>query len=460
MKSNFNFNLLTALVVAGLSLLISCRQEDNDVNPNPNNTTPGANFGKISAITIKSSSVTVGLGESTPLEATYVDENGNTKVATDVVWTTSNAEVVKIENGKIVAVGSGQAVITASVTVDGKTISSKMIVGVSSSTANALFTVAPQAIAWTTNAGDIPLIPVYLGPVANPNFTYTSSNESVIKVSSSGNVSFVAAGEATITVQANGLEGKPTFLIPVLVFGEPTTSLPNVVSRVTLTPISSTIFKGQTQLFTATAYNNSNVEITGNEVFWEIENDTNNFLKDALSINQTGLVTANNVGEAYVYATIKGIRAQAKIEVLPDSVLILNPYYANLDAGTTKQFTAELYKVNRSDKSISKIQTPSNIKWNIPKYADILPELSVFDIATVDQNGLVTMKSGASPGLATFLEAYIEGTYVYGYSVINVKIPGVNIPTVPEGGIDGGGTGNGGGSGNGGNGSDEGDIDF
>ncbi len=422
---------ISTILAIGFS---SCAPKQETPNPNKN-INDGSNAAAISIVT---GSQSLTLGESLPLDANFVDANGNFVVATNVTWTSSNTEVAIIENNRAVSVGSGQAVITGKAIVNGKEITSQIIIGVASSSAKPIFVVSPGVIIWSEDAGNIQLVPVYFGTSNNPNYSYATSKSSVIQVSSSGDVSFLSAGEAFITVTANGLEGKPTFKIPVLVLGELSTSVPLAVSRVTLNPVAATMFKGQTKTFTARAFNGSNDEITGNTITWEIENDTNNIFPNALSVNASGLVSASLIGNGILYATIKGIRAQAEIQVLPDTILIINPIYAEVSAGETKQYTADMYKVNRNDLSTSILAPPSKLTWKIEKLGDILPALSIFDIATVSQSGLVTVKSDASPGFSSIVEAFIPDSYIYGSSLVSVKfgtIPPGELPTTFPGSV-------------------------
>ncbi|MBY0426734.1 MAG: Ig-like domain-containing protein, partial [Cytophagales bacterium] len=330
MKSTIQlFSKWSTLLLIGL-FCVYCAKKDPD--PSSSNTT--SNVG----VVIKTGAKTLDLGQSIKLEANIVDAQGNAVPASSITWTSSDPNIATINGNILTSVASGQVVVTASYTANGATTTSKMIFGVSAPTT--LFTVAPEAIVWTTGAGTIDLTPVYFG-TGTPSFTYTSSDASVVTVNSMGQVSFVSAGTATIKVKATGLSGTPEISVPVLVVGMPTAPLP--VTRVTVTPNNSQMFKGQTLQLTAKAFNSSNAEVTGETVAWSVENDTNNVRQNALSISQTGLLTAHYEGNATIYATIKGITAQATVEVLPDSVILVTPYYVSKDPGTTQQFTAKLY---------------------------------------------------------------------------------------------------------------------
>lgn len=71
--------------------------------------------------------------------------------------------------------------------------------------------------------------------------TWTSSNPAVATVSSSGVVSGVATGTATITAQSNDVNGTATVTV-----------IPGNLTLITVTPANPTVISGGTQQFTAT----------------------------------------------------------------------------------------------------------------------------------------------------------------------------------------------------------------
>jgi hypothetical protein len=431
-----------SISLLGLSLfLVSCGTDDTkQVDPNSNSTTPGGNLstspggnfsGTASALVISNGADNIEIGKYINFEALFVDDKGAYTAATGVTWTSSNTEVAEFTGNKLIGKSSGITEITAKATSNGKEVTAKVVVGVYQPT---LFTVVPHAIIWTTGAGDIPLEPVYFG-AASTTFSYTSSNTSVATVDATGKVSFVAPGTASITVEASGLDGKPKFVVPVLVLGEPTAPLP--VTRVTINPAGAVLFKNQTLQLTARAFNAAGTEVTGETVVWSVENDS--LSPGAVEVSPNGLVSAKKVGEAIVYATIKGIRAQSKIEVYPDTVMIVTPYYFLLGAGESKQLEAKVYKINRNTKTLdpNPIPNPGRIKWSVPTFGEFGFGLGIFDIATVSQTGLVTAKANATAGFSTIIEAYLESNpEVYGAALLTIKIPGLpetpEIPEIPE----------------------------
>lgn len=338
--------------------------------------------------------------------AKLVDKDGNSSDATGVTWQTSNTGIATISSGGVItASGEGMVTVTASVTIDGVTLTAKAPLGIY---LPSLFTVAPCAILYEVG-GDIQLEAIHLTTtgVTEPTCSYTSSDPSIASVSSSGLVSFNKAGSCYITVTATSIDGQPTNIVPVTVIAPFTVPLP--VVRVDVNPPSKDLFQNETVTLTAKAYDFDGNLVTGKTTIWSSGNT------DIVTVNSSGLVTPVNPGETFVYAMIDGIIGQANLIVNPDTLVVVEPFYVNIPAGGTRQFTAKAYHLTRT--SATEL-TGVNFGWMIPTYG-----ISVFDIATVNSSGLVTMKSDAMPGMMTMVVAYdLTNEYVGGASAIIAAI--------------------------------------
>jgi len=103
------------------------------------------------------------------------------------------------------------------------------------------------------------------------------------------------------------------------------------------------------------------------------------------------------------------------IIVNPDTIIIVEPFWADIAAGSTKQFTAKAYNAKNA---MSLIPSINNFTWTIPTYG-----ISAFDIATVNSTGLVTVKTDALPGMQTFIMANVTGnTELGGGAAITVSL--------------------------------------
>jgi hypothetical protein len=379
------------LTILGLLLLTAttslvwqgCKKKDN-TNVNVNTSTSER------VLQIQTGAQIISPDESITYNAVLVDAKGNTTPVTNVTWSTSNS-LGKFTNNVFKPDGSGYGTITATATVDGTTFTAKVSLGVY---LPAVFSVVPGAIVWTTGAGTIPLTTVYLGTGAVSSYTYSSSDASIASVDNSGVVSFNKTGECLITVTANGLSGNNKVYVPVLVVGMPTVPLP--VIRVAVNPAGKEMFRGETFTFTAKAYNSSNAEVANSTFSWASQDPS------VATIDATGKVTAVALGKTIITATSNGISGQAEVDVLPDTAIIVTPIMASLSPNTSKQFTATAYAVNHSTRSLSAIAMPAGLQWEVPTTG-----ISMFDIATVDGNGLVTMKSSATVGMSTVVIAHV-----------------------------------------------------
>lgn len=378
--------ITVALVTACILLLAACKKKNDDNNNNGS----GNGTAEASALVIKTGAQSISPDQKLTYEAIVVDSKGNTSPATGVTWTASNS-IGSFSGDIFTPSASGNGIISGSVTVNGKTLTASVPVGIY---LPAVFSVVPSAIIWSTNAGTIPLSPVYLGTGSISGYTYASSNSSVASVDASGTVSFAGTGECVITVTANGISGNNKVYIPVLVVGMPTASLP--VVRVAVNPAGKELFRNETATFTAKAYNSANAEVSGTFEWASLD-------PTIATVDANGVVTAKALGHTVITATQSGISGQAEVNVLPDTTIIVTPIMASISPGGTKQFTAQAYAVNKSTKSLSAIAMPPGLTWEVPTTG-----ISIFDIATVSSTGLVSMKSSATTGLSTVVIAHVS----------------------------------------------------
>jgi hypothetical protein len=100
----------------------------------------------------------------------------------------------------------------------------------------------------------------------------------------------------------------------------------------------------------------------------------------------------------------KGIIGQASGEVFPDTVVFVEPMMASLQPGDTQQFTAKAYTIR--NKPFRLLTDITSFNWDIPT----IPGIGIFNVASVNSTGLVTMSGNTLPGLMTFLTASVPNT--------------------------------------------------
>lgn len=391
MKSKIFFSVLLSIAV----MFGAC------VKDNPNN---AANNNKV--LVIENGAVNAAPDASITYKAAIIDKEGNRTAATNVQWSSSDNSIVTIaSNGSASIQTVGNATITASVEIEGVTLTTTAPLQIQTP---ALFTVAPSAILVDQDFPDIQLNTVYLG-TQSTSYTYSSTNTSVATVSSTGNVDFVGAGNCQIVVTASGLNS--TFTVPVTVLGALQVQLP--VVRVVVSPESGDLLKNETATFTAKAYDVDNNEVS-KTVQWSVEDNS------IATIDANGVVTAHAIGETKVKAMVNGVVGVADLNVYPDKVILIDPWYAAIPAGGNRTFSAVKHSVSRVNGELALgAGTPmTNVNWSIPSYG-----LPIFDIATVDANGKVTVKSNAQVGLvATLLATDPTDAEVTGAASISVAL--------------------------------------
>lgn len=150
--------------------------------------------------TISHTNIELSPGETFRLSYTLMSSSYGTPSAK---WSSSNENIAKVDkNGKVTAVSSGTAIITCNPIVAPKVFCNVRVL-----------TVPPTGISITTNPvnvveGKAVSISVALTPKgASSKITWTSSNTSIATVSSTGRVTGVSPGTATITATTdNGLK--------------------------------------------------------------------------------------------------------------------------------------------------------------------------------------------------------------------------------------------------------------
>lgn len=208
--------------------------------------------------------------------------------------------------------------------------------------------------------------------------TWTSSNPSVATVNSSGVVTAVNVGNATITATTNdGTNLSASCTVTVYWFA---------VTGITVTPASATIFVGNTTTLTAnvTPANASNQSVT-----WSSSNT------NVATVNANGVVTGVSEGVATITATTAdgGYTATATITVNPVRVtgvtLDQSTITLRTSGTTTQQLTATIAPANATNK---------NVTWTSANTS----------IATVSNTGLVT---AVAPGTTTVTVTTEDGGY-------------------------------------------------
>jgi hypothetical protein len=122
---------------------------------------------------------------------------------------------------------------------------------------------------------------------------WRSANPSVASISNGGIVNALAPGQSWIVVSTPGSLRDSTLVTVV--------SNPNQVAKVEITAPQNTLTTGSTLQFSAQIRNAAGQNLSGKTITWVSSNPT------ILSINATGLATANAAGTAQITANAEGI---------------------------------------------------------------------------------------------------------------------------------------------------------
>ncbi len=433
MKTTIQNALLLSVIVM-VTLLSGCKKKDNkEPDPTkPTTTTSTAN----ARLVIDNGARALPVGNSINYSAKLINKDGTvTNLSSGVTWSSSNANAGSFSNGVFTASAGEITIIKASYTVDGVTYTAEVPLTIQVPNTS-VFAVLPSAIVYEAGAGTIQLETVYLGS-GTASYAFSSDNTGIATVSSAGVVSFVAAGQANITVAATINGQANNVIVPVLVVGAPAVPLP--VAKVVVTPKNLEMFKAETQQYIAKAYDSNGNDVTANYTFnWAVT------AKDAdypmpVSISASGMVNAINYGGAYVSATAAGITGQAELTVNPDTVIMVNPFYVSLggfDPNTmqpnpnSQNLTATTYKVDRNayknhqTNFLTQISNPAGLTWMLPQTG--VPAIdSFYDLVTLSNStssGVTATKKQSVTGAgATFVVAYVPNTGIEpGISAITV----------------------------------------
>ncbi|MBQ8279207.1 MAG: Ig-like domain-containing protein [Roseburia sp.] len=327
----------------------------------------------------KTSATLTAKGATTQLTATITPADASDK---SVTWKSSNTSVATVSSsGLVTAVGNGTATITVTTTSGGKTATCKVTVSIAPTGVSLNKTSATLISKGATTQLTATVAP---SNAADKSVTWKSSNTSVATVSSSGLVTAVGNGTATITVTT--ATGAKTATCKVTVSIAPT----GVTLNKTTAILTS---KGATAQLTATVAPSNAAD---KSVTWKSSNTS------VATVSSSGLVTAVGNGTATITVTTAsgGKTATCKVTVnIAVTDVSLNQSNATLaKVGDTLQLTATVTPSNAANKSVSWKSSDTNV-------------------ATVSEDGLVTAKNS---GTCTITASALDGSGKYDTCEITV----------------------------------------
>ena len=201
-------------------------------------------------------------------------------------------------------------------------------------------------------------------PMSGIEVTWTSSDEAVGTIDADGLFTAVAEGTANVTATAENVTGEATVTVIAGELPEP------AAERITIKPLTATATVNETVNFTATVYDQFEVEMPEAAVTWISSNETIG------TIDETGLFTAVTAGITAVTATAGNASASALVTVEAPAEPVLEsiavtPETATLAIGDTQPFI-----VTARDQA-GNAMTGVNVTWTSSDEA----------VGTIDANG-------------------------------------------------------------------------
>ncbi len=281
----------------------------------------------LTAITITPATTSIALGATQQYVATGIYSDGSTQnITTSATWTSSSSGTASITTaGLATGVAAGAFTITAqsegisgvaalTVTASTATLTSIVVTPTSSQIVTGL----SQQFAATGTYSDGTTRDV------SSSTTWSSSNPVVALVSSTGQVTGLTAGVATITCTSGSLQSQTTVIINTA-----------TLQSVAISPTGASFAVGATQQLklTGTFSNGSHVDVTS-AATWTALTTT------VATVSSTGLVTGVRAGTARISAIYGAQTTSTTVQITAATLvsIAVSPASASFAKGTTQQF--------------------------------------------------------------------------------------------------------------------------
>ena len=285
----------------------------------------GTELVDVVSISIDKTSIQLKVGETVTLSATVNPSNASDKTVT---WSSSDASVATVEDGKVTAIKIGTATIKAKAG-DKTATCSIMVVPTEVSSITLDKSTASMEV------GETVTLTATVGPddATDNTITWTTSDATVATVS---NDVITAKKLGTATIIAKAGDKTATCLIMVV---------PTEVSSITLDKSSASLKVGETVTLTATV---NPSDATDKTVTWTTSDAT-------VATVSNGVVTAKKLGTATITAKAGEKTATCSITVIPTPVtsVTLSKTSASLKVGETVTLTATVNPSDATDKTVT-----------------------------------------------------------------------------------------------------------
>jgi uncharacterized protein YjdB len=363
--------------VAVLTTTLNCYRGDSLVDPG-NAVGFRAPTADVASMTLAPLALSGTAGAQMQVFAEPLNAEGQRISPTVVAWVSSDPKVASVSGtGDVTFLHRGSATITA--IADGVTaavgadVSAPPAASLSITPDTTLIDVGQQVQLVVTAYDSSGAVDS--GVVVN----WSSSESGVASVSSSGLVTAIAVGAAMITVSVNSVTASATINV---------TSSPLVVSSVSVSPASSSLYTGRTEQLAVTLQDANGDVLSGIPVSWTTSSS------GVASVSSSGVVAGNAVGSATITATASGISGTASVNVTAPVVasVSVTPSALTLSPGETTELTA-----TASDPTGVPVSVP--ISWTS----------SNSGVASVSSSGSVTANANGSATITAAADG-VSGT--------------------------------------------------
>ncbi len=420
----------------------------------------------VTGVKLSSSSLKVSLGKSKTLKATVSPSNASN---TDVTWSSSNTSVVTVSKGVVTAKKAGSAVVTVKTADGGYTASCNVTVYVP------VVDVDVSVSSVKVPKGETRVVTAVITPsnATNKDVTWSSTDTSIATINSSGKITGVAKGTATIICKTadGGLRAACTVNVVQL------------AEKVKLDTVQLNLQAGKYKTITAKVSPSSASDKT---VKWKSSN------KSVAEVSSKGVVKAVGAGTATITATSGDGKAKATCKVVvtqPATGVKLNKKEATVKIGKSITLKATVLPADVTNRKVTWISGDTSkatvssagvvkgikqgyvtitvktadgkhsasckvlvaksvtgikldktaITMNVGKSTTVTPTISPKDatiktvkwysdnndVATVDKNGKITAKGS---GYATITAETVDGSFKARTSVFAIKpVTGVSL---------------------------------
>ena len=329
---------IAMLVFAGGFLAAGCGGGDSSPTspptPQPPTPPPPPPPPTISQIEVSPATVSLEVGKTQRFVAAAKGSDGSVISGVDFTWSSNNIAVATINSGGVAtAVSPGTATIRATgngITSAPATITVTVppVSGVTVSPSSTQELMVGEMVTFTATARTAG------GTVRDDvSITWSSSDTSVVIITSAGVATAVGAGSAMVRATAGSIMSSPVTVNVT----EPPPPAP-VIATVAVSPPEASIEEGQTQQFEAMAATADGMAVPDVEFAWASSDEM------VATVDSNGLATGVSAGEVTITATADSVSGTAVLMVteapLTVATVTVSPAEATIEEGETQQFEA------------------------------------------------------------------------------------------------------------------------